>query len=292
MAVHHLLKLYFFLLNFKTGFSAEISVFVQPGDSVQLDIQKHKLTEFYTLSWKNDKSQNIVVYIHGTKAVNPHSSYKDRVDFNNENFSLTLKNMQKTDSGLYTAKTSGESEEIIVTYRVSVIDAVEAPVLTVNSNWSSSDSCTVNFTCSAQNLMINSSYQNNRCSPEEVTSHEIYTLILYCSEESIICNHSNPVSSKKDRIEIKPLCVNIKDNNPHNNQTNQNQTLPIWPFILLGVCLLAAAIFLYCKCKKGVQEADNTVYAQVEAQEIQKTNTDANTYDVPGRVRIFKKLTG
>jgi len=48
-------------------------------------------------------------------------SYKDRVYFNNESFSLTLKNMQKTDSGLYTASASGESEENIATYRVSVI---------------------------------------------------------------------------------------------------------------------------------------------------------------------------
>jgi len=96
-------------------------VFVQTGDSVQLDIQTQKLPEFDLLSWTNDKSQNIVKYIKGTKEVKPHSSYKDRVDFNDESFSLTLKNMQKTDSGLYTARTSGESEENIVTYRVSVI---------------------------------------------------------------------------------------------------------------------------------------------------------------------------
>ncbi|RXN16176.1 CD48 antigen-like protein [Labeo rohita] len=114
--------------------------------------------------------------------------------------------MQKTDSGLYTATTSGESNNNIVIYRVSVIDAVEAPVLTVNSNWFSSDSCTVNFTCRAHELMINSSYQNNRCSKDEVTSHEINTLILDCSEESIICNHSNPVSWKEDRINILQLC--------------------------------------------------------------------------------------
>ncbi|CAM4587801.1 unnamed protein product [Leuciscus chuanchicus] len=147
-------------------------------------------------------------------------SPEDRVDFNDETFSLTLKNMQKTDTGLYTARTSGESEKNIVTYKVSVIDAVDAPVLTVNSNWSSSDSCTVNFTCRAHDLMINSSYQNNRCSPQEVTS-QINTLILDCSEESIICNHSNTVSWKKDRIDITQLCVN---NKVCANPLNQNGT--------------------------------------------------------------------
>ncbi|XP_051728394.1 CD48 antigen-like isoform X4 [Ctenopharyngodon idella] len=250
MAVHHLLV---FLLTFQTGFSAEIPVFVQTGDSVQLDLQTQELPQFDDLSWRNDKLKNIVKYFHKDKEARPHSSYKDRVDFNNETFSLTLKNMQKTDSGLYTARTSGESEENIVTYRVSVIDAVEDPVLTVNSNWSSSDSCTVNFTCRAHDLMIHSSYQNNRCSPEEVTSHKIYTLILYCSEESIICNHSNPVSSKKDRIEIKQLCVNNKENITGDDETKPS--LQSWPYILVAVCLFLAItiflVFLYCKCKKG-----------------------------------------
>ncbi|RXN35616.1 CD48 antigen-like protein [Labeo rohita] len=116
--------------------------------------------------------------------------------------------MQKTDSGLYTATTAAESDNNIVTYRVSVIDAVEAPVLTVNSNWISGNFCTVNFTCRAHGLMINSSYQNNTCSPEKVTSHENYTLILYCGEELIICNHSNPVSWKEDTKNITQLCVN------------------------------------------------------------------------------------
>jgi len=61
------------------------------------------------------------MYIPGTKVEIPYASYKDRVDFNDESFSLTLKNLQKTDSGLYTAITSGESDKNIVTYRVSVI---------------------------------------------------------------------------------------------------------------------------------------------------------------------------
>ncbi|XP_050992989.1 CD48 antigen-like [Labeo rohita] len=193
------------LLTFKTGFSAEISVVVQTGNSVQLDIQAQELPEFDDLSWKYDQTKYIVKYLNKSKEVKLYPSYKDRVEFNNKTFSLTLKNMQKTDSGLYRAITAAESDNNIVTYRVSVIDTVEAPVLTVNLNWISGSNCPVNFTCRAHELMINSSYQNNRCSKEEVT-HEINTLILDCSEESIICNHSNPVSWKEDRINILQLC--------------------------------------------------------------------------------------
>ncbi|KTF86977.1 hypothetical protein cypCar_00050227, partial [Cyprinus carpio] len=87
--------------------------------------------------------------------------------------------------------------------------AVEAPVLTVNSKWLSGNFCTVNFTCRAHELMIDSSYQNNSCSPEKVTS-QINTLILDCYEGFIICNHSNPVSWKKERINITQLCDDNK----------------------------------------------------------------------------------
>ncbi|XP_016374685.1 CD48 antigen-like [Sinocyclocheilus rhinocerous] len=159
MAVDHLFAAFILFLISNTGFSVEISLFVQTGASVQLDIQQ--LPEFDLLSWMNDKSESIVRYNSDSKRVTPHGSYKDRVDFNDTTFSLTLKNMQKTDSGLYTARISGLINKDCVTYReMCVSDAVEAPVLTVNSNWFSSDSCTVNFTCRAHELMITSSYQN------------------------------------------------------------------------------------------------------------------------------------
>lgn len=97
---------------------------------------------------------------------------------------------------------------IIFLLHIYVSDAVKAPVLTVNSVMFSSNSCTVNFTCRTQDLVINSNYQNNTCSQEEVTSQENNTLILSCSEELIMCNYSNPVSWKKDETKIKQLCVN------------------------------------------------------------------------------------
>nr|BAL63124.1 CD2 family receptor [Carassius langsdorfii] len=282
MTVNRLLFLLIFIWTSKTGFSAEISVFVQTGASVQLDIQTQQLPEFDILAWTNDKSDSIVRYNSDSKRVTPHDSYKDRVFFNDATLSLTLKNMQKTDSGLYTARTIGLKTTDLVSYRVSVIDSVEAPVLTVNSNWSSSDSCTVNFTCRAHELMINSSYQNNRCSPQEVTS-QINTLILDCSDEYIICNHSNPVSWKQDRINITRLC---DDKNGISKSDSSR--------LAIGVGSVAGCIFLLCvsaavcfKYKKGAPEEveGNTVYAQVEAQEMQKLSSDCNPYDIPDRVQ-------
>ncbi|XP_065132844.1 CD48 antigen-like isoform X1 [Paramisgurnus dabryanus] len=189
------------------GFSTEDTVFVKTGASVELNIQRDKLPDkFDDIYWQNEKSQTIVKYYNKFKAVQDYPSYKDRVEFNNESFSLTLKNMKKTDSGVYTAKITGTTNRDVAEHRVSVIDAVKTPELTVISNWSSSDSCTVNFTCRAHDLTLNSIYNNDNCSPEKVTSNEKFTLILICSNEAIICNHSNHISWKTDRIDITQLC--------------------------------------------------------------------------------------
>ncbi len=108
------------LFSLSSGLSAEISVFVQTGASVQLDIQTQQLPEFDDLYWTKDKSENIVKYTNESKKV---TLYKDSVImyFNNETFSLTMKNTKKTDSGFYRARTSGKYEIDMVAYRVSVI---------------------------------------------------------------------------------------------------------------------------------------------------------------------------
>nr|XP_055059787.1 uncharacterized protein LOC129443306 [Misgurnus anguillicaudatus] len=224
MAVWNLL-VSFILLIFNPGFSTEDTVFVKTGDFVQLDIQRDKLPdEFDEVFWQNETSGTIVKYYNQFKTVKDYDDYKDRVEFNTESFSITLKNMKKTDSGVYSARIAGK-KEISVVHRVSVIDAVKSPGLTVISTFPSTDSCTVNFTCRAHNLTLHSTYNNGNCSPEEVTSHEKLTLILICSDETIICNHSNPVSWKTDRRGIKQLCkgksllldnIHIQVHTPHN----------------------------------------------------------------------------
>uniref|UniRef100_A0A9J7Y880 Si:ch211-209f23.6 n=1 Tax=Cyprinus carpio carpio TaxID=630221 RepID=A0A9J7Y880_CYPCA len=191
-------------------------------------------------------------------------------------------NMQKTHSGLYTAIASGESDKDIVTYRVSVIDAVEAPVLTVNSS-GSSDSCTFNFTCRGHVFTLSSTFVYDSCSREEVTS-QINTLILDCSEESIICNHSNPVSWKEDRINITQLC--------EENERRQMTTIfyvSSYKIGLIIVCVVVgvivfAGLVLYCFCKnkKGVKQADDTDYDDAETQKMTGDTWTTVTYCTVG----------
>ncbi|XP_073786904.1 uncharacterized protein isoform X1 [Danio rerio] len=283
MMINHHLKFLLFSLIFKTGFSAEISVFVLTGDSVELDIQT-KLPEFEELTWIYNKLESIVKYYSKFNIVNSYPAYNNRAILNETTFSLILENMQKKDSGLYTARINGQIINDIVTYRISVLDAVKAPVLTVNSVMFSSNSCTVNFTCRTQDLVINSNYQNNTCSQEEVTSQENNTLILSCSEELIMCNYSNPVSWKKDETKIKQLCVNKE-----NEETKAKPTL-LWLYVLIAaivmLILVGIGIVIHRHTRKtGTRVVSETVYAQVEGQEMKTTNCDAHTYDVPERLQ-------
>lgn len=96
-------------------------MFVQTGGSVELDIKNKTLPEFDKLVWTNDKSEIIVRFVNQSRDIKPHSSYKNRVEFNTETFSLTLRNMKKTDSGLYMAKTKGKQEICVAEHNVSVI---------------------------------------------------------------------------------------------------------------------------------------------------------------------------
>ncbi|KAL1281022.1 hypothetical protein QQF64_015622, partial [Cirrhinus molitorella] len=264
-------------------FSAETSVFVRTGASVQLDLQTQERSKINVFLWEKDKSNTIATYIIATKQVLNVSSYENRVKFNTETFSITLKNMMKTDNGLYTARSIEENDIFFAKYRVTVLDAVEVPIMTVNSNQSSGDSCTVNFTCRSHSLTLNSTYNSGSCSQMEV-SYEVNFLILDCSQKSIICNHSNPVSWNHDRINVAQLCF-FKDQTP---KKEEKKSTPWWiVFVVLGVLIiLILAGFIYCKCIKGAQkEVEGTVYAQVEGQEMQKLNSDCHTYDTPDRVQ-------
>ncbi|KAK2900512.1 hypothetical protein Q8A67_008627 [Cirrhinus molitorella] len=285
MSVNQLLVLLLHL-TFKTGFTAEISVFVKMGASVQLDIQT-QLQKIDFILWEKDNSTQIVTYISSKKKSNFDSTYKNRVYFNPETFSMTLNNMENTDNGLYTALANYET--YVAAYNVSVYDEVKAPVLTVNSNQSSSDSCIVNFTCRSHHFTLNSTYNRGSCSQKEVISDGINTLILSCSEKSIICKLSNPVSSKEDKKYIKELCVN-KDQNPEESSSSSTPWWPVGVGVAAIVLILTGLVILYCKHKKGAQkEVEGTVYAQAEGQEMQKLNRDCHTYDTPDRVQDQKQ---
>lgn len=75
------------------------------------------MPQFDDLEWLKDK---LIIVAYDFSTVKFHPSYEERVDFNTKNYSLTLKNIQEKDSGLYTARISGHLETIIEKYYIIV----------------------------------------------------------------------------------------------------------------------------------------------------------------------------
>ncbi|KAK2900517.1 hypothetical protein Q8A67_008632 [Cirrhinus molitorella] len=129
MALNHLLVSLIVLLTFKTVSFAEIqpkNLSVHAGDSYEF-VQREKLPDFSLLMWiitpfSKNYSETIVTCDNETRTVDVSSSYKDRVVLNTATFSLTLKKMLKTDSGLYCTTTIGQKTIPVCQYNVSVVD--------------------------------------------------------------------------------------------------------------------------------------------------------------------------
>uniref|UniRef100_A0A3B1J5H4 Immunoglobulin domain-containing protein n=1 Tax=Astyanax mexicanus TaxID=7994 RepID=A0A3B1J5H4_ASTMX len=168
-----------------SSFSAGSSDVSKPvGDSVQLDVQINEQT-FYFFIWKHNNN-NILKYYPDGETIN-YDPFKDRAEINNKTYSLTLKNLQKTDSGLYEAILSSETDTTLAQYNLSVWDPVEPPVLTV---YKSADSCNSTLTCRGHDLSINSTCYKETCEEKEVTSSGGVALFLSIKDSLIICNLS------------------------------------------------------------------------------------------------------
>ncbi|KAI4877590.1 hypothetical protein NFI96_003847, partial [Prochilodus magdalenae] len=200
---------------------------------VQLDIQR-PVPEFHDLLWVYNRTNVVLKYYKEERKTIPYPGYEDRVEFDNRTYSLILKNLQKTDGGLYEASASNARLTGVAEHRLSVLDPVEAPVLS-----QSSDTCSITLTCRGHFLSIHSSCYKNTCEEKEVTSPGGVTLSLSVRGSSIICNHSNPASWKEALLEmgeLAQLCANGGGKKPSGPKTD----LKVLAGIVLVFVLIAA----------------------------------------------------
>ncbi|XP_060940535.1 uncharacterized protein LOC133018233 [Limanda limanda] len=145
--------------------------------------------------------------------------YKERVEIFLQNHSLLLKNVQQNDSGSYIAGVFGDDNTYVGKYSVTVQDPVSLVNGTVDIHSNSSDSCDLTVTCSSQDSHhITSTFRcdTNTCSQEGGERSKVTTsgasLRVYLSEAfSVICSHSNQVSSDEHITIIRDFCFLIPD---------------------------------------------------------------------------------
>uniref|UniRef100_A0A3Q1IW36 Immunoglobulin V-set domain-containing protein n=1 Tax=Anabas testudineus TaxID=64144 RepID=A0A3Q1IW36_ANATE len=189
------------------GSRAVTPVFVQKGNDVLLDVKADVPEDFILLVWRFNGSDVLVTYSPGREP-----TVSDGVEFSVVNYSVKLKNLQKTDSGVYTAQITGGKIQIEVKYVVTV--QVSPVSLTVDSVSNSSDSCNITVTCRTQDSNISSTFRcvNQICSEDKREKSKTTTsgtfLHVNLVNDSIICNHSNQVSwtTNTGQTKIQDFC--------------------------------------------------------------------------------------
>ncbi|XP_036939472.1 SLAM family member 9-like isoform X1 [Acanthopagrus latus] len=259
-----------FLAYLLQGSSAVTPVFVQKGDNLMLNLTEVDDLENSVVFWNfNNKSINkdlmLVRWLPGTEPeVSP--SYRGRIEFTVKKYWVKLKNLQETDSGIYTGRVMGVVDEQTTQYKVTVQDPVSPVKLTVDSVSSSSD-CNLTVTCSTQDSHISSTFtcDAKTCSQEGGERSGVTTsgasLRVYLVNDSITCNHSNQVSWTKDVTKIQDFCPRHHDPKPHS-------VITALITLLFLIIIAAAGFFCYVlrRRKQKTVSIDNTVYAVPEVE--------------------------
>uniref|UniRef100_A0A672JNZ8 Immunoglobulin V-set domain-containing protein n=1 Tax=Salarias fasciatus TaxID=181472 RepID=A0A672JNZ8_SALFA len=205
-----------FSLTFSTEDSSVPPVFVQKGKDVLLDVDN--VTEGFNLFvWRLEKeSLSLVAFGRdGTSQISP--AYTGRIDIpDNKKYSVILKNLQETDSRVYSAReTTDDGDSTLVQHNIIVQDVVSPVQLELNSVSSSSHSCNVTLTCSTADSHISSTFRciDQKCDQDGGNQSEITnsssTLQVYLSNVTVICKHRNQVSSTEDRTDIQHVCSQL-----------------------------------------------------------------------------------
>uniref|UniRef100_A0A8C9ZWC2 Immunoglobulin subtype domain-containing protein n=1 Tax=Sander lucioperca TaxID=283035 RepID=A0A8C9ZWC2_SANLU len=191
--------------------SAVTPVFVQKIEDVIMNVTIADVPEEDTVIWRFNKTVNLVRFLPGNLGTKVTDDYSGRIELL-EKYSVKLKNLQEADSGVYTVVVSGDKEKQITGYKITVQDPVSPVKLSVDSVSSSSDWCNLTVSCRAQDSHINSTFRclNHTCSQEGGERPQVTPsaadLHVYLATGSIICNHSNQVSWKKDMKTITNVC--------------------------------------------------------------------------------------
>ncbi|XP_067385211.1 SLAM family member 5-like isoform X2 [Channa argus] len=258
------------------GSTAVTPVFVQKGHDVLLEVKKDVPKKFVVFVWRF--SEDFLVTFTPKSEPTVTERYTGRVEFSVENYSVKLKNLQKTDSGLYTARvTDTEGEKNVANYIVTVQDPVSPVNLIVDSVFNSTNPCNLTVTCRTQDSHISSTFtcDTQTCSQEEGERSKVTasgaSLQVYLVNDSIICNHSNQVTWTKNQEQTK-----IWNFCPRHDENKQLQLI-VGVLVVVLLLLLTAAVLYQLKNRKRrriIINTDDTVYADPQVETANQTQTN------------------
>ncbi|XP_076149982.1 SLAM family member 6-like [Alosa pseudoharengus] len=269
-----ILLLYMAILHTVT--SAPESVFALEGNSVTLTLHKRVNLDPDDAVWIFNQTRDVVRYYpHHPKSrqLRVLGLYKGRVEFDSTTFSLELKNLQKTDSGLYRGEINAEGRKTVVEYKLSVYEQVSAPILTVGPVLSSGDLCNMTVTCTAGDLSLTSTCNSSICIQAELTGSS--SLAILIRDGDIICNHSNPVSLSQATVDFERACPQAQ-----HFFDKQNATINTAVGGLVPVAFVICAVLLICVLHKRCTGANMAKRKIIPIEMFPMTNGDKEQSEV------------
>ncbi|XP_047446559.1 CD48 antigen-like [Mugil cephalus] len=264
------------------GSSAVTDVFVKRGDDVLLEVMDDVPKEFLVLVWKFNTSNVLVGYSPGGEP-RVSTNYTGRVEFSVGNYSVKLKNLQDDDSGVYTARVTGDKEQTIAEYMVTVQGPVSPVDLNPDSVSISSDSCNLTVTCSTEDSHISSTFtcDNQTCSQEGGDQSKVTnsgaSLRVHLLNDTIICNHSNQVSWMENKTQIQDLC-------PLHAGSNITIVIAVIAVIAGVIIMLLRCYFLRKRGKCDRKTIKNPLYGRsVRSADGDSANNPTSTYCLVGQ---------
>ncbi|MEQ2243715.1 hypothetical protein ILYODFUR_009656 [Ilyodon furcidens] len=195
------------------GIDALTPVFVQTGGDVFLNVSEADVpTDLHYFIWKFITNDVLVSFLSSGES-KVRRGYAGRIDILENKYSIKLKNLQKADSGIYTAIVTAASEQILTEYNVIVQDPVYPVDLIIDSVSSTSSSCNLTLTCSTEDSNISSTFTctGKTCHQEGGEKSKVTksgsSLHVSLSHLSIICNHSNQVSWLQKKTAADHRCL-------------------------------------------------------------------------------------
>uniref|UniRef100_A0A8D2ZR89 Ig-like domain-containing protein n=1 Tax=Scophthalmus maximus TaxID=52904 RepID=A0A8D2ZR89_SCOMX len=194
-------------------------------------------------TWNYNKD---TVVAENTMTVYPKSMFQDRVELNPKNFSLTVRNLTRQDSGVFSflSEVNGQQRHT-VTITLQVHEPITVPVLTAKTTWNASTaSCTVWLECisrSDSNVTYKWAVGNQTLSGRRLT----YSIWPLDGGTRFTCNISDSVREESASKTVK--CMNATSDAAETGMKN----LILFVGVAAGGALMVviAAVIGVCNCK-------------------------------------------
>ncbi|XP_023191324.1 uncharacterized protein LOC111608939 isoform X3 [Xiphophorus maculatus] len=268
------------------GSSAVTDVFVKTGDDLILNLTEAEIPPNSRFCLWQFKDDTLVEFSFGSQP-NIVNNRSGKVEVIEKSYSVKLKDVQKSHSGIYTAKVVSPKEQILIQYNVAVQDPVSPVDLRFTCSFSSSSFDNLTATCRTDDSSISITLrcENQTCNQEEAERRSVTksgsSLHVYQLKELIVCSHSNQVSRNESIKEIETHCTNNEPRKHH------------WYITLILLVLILPIIYILCRShkKSDTGNLDNTIYdlpvVNDQTETLNKTDEDescspATTYSAVG----------